>query len=207
MGPCYIVRRGSATNLLNLSPRAFAALFLLSPPASPAAPGQALPVTVGQEYSAAVAALQGKGVQYQVEAAGSGKKIAYGSGGESVTLEFTLWPKDPAAPASAWETAATEGKHLVLTRIRDVAPGSDARRASVRGLEKDGRHWAYLSPPADAARPAADRSKYPVAAFMQWTSPPATLLFEAARTPGTPPGNEMTELSIFLDNPHKPLRF
>jgi hypothetical protein len=162
---------------------------------------------VGQEYSAAVAALQAKGVAYQEEAAGSGKKIAYGSGGESVTLEFTLWPKDPAAPPSAWETAAAEGKHMVLTRIRDVAPGSDARRAWVRSLEKDGRHWAYLSQPADAARPAADRSKYPVSAFVQWTLPPATLLFEAARPSGTPPGNERTELSIFLDNPHKPRRF
>ena len=63
------------------------------------------------------------------------------------------------------------------------------------------------SPQADAARPAADRTKYPVAAVVQWTSPPATVLFEAARAPGSPPGNESTELSILLDNPHKPRRF
>ena len=122
-----------------------------------------------------------------------------------MSLEFTLWPKDPAAPASAWESASPEGKHLVLTQIRDVAPGSDARRAWVRGFEKGG-HWAYLTPEADAARPAADRTKYPVAAFVQWTSPPATVLFEAARPPGTPPGTEKTELSITLDNPHQPRR-
>ena len=44
MGPCYIVRRGSATDLRNLSPRAFAALLLLSPAAAPAALGQGFPV-------------------------------------------------------------------------------------------------------------------------------------------------------------------
>jgi hypothetical protein len=207
MGPCYIVRRGSVTDLRNLSPRAFAALLLLAAPASQAALGQTLPVTVGQDYATAAAALKARGIAFQEEAAGPGKKISYTAGGESVTIDFTLWPKDPAAPASAWETAASEGKHLVLTGIRDVAPGSDARRAWVRGLEKDGRHWAYLTPQADAARPSADRAKYPVAAVVQWTSPPATLLFEAARATGTPPGNEMTELSVSLDNPHKPRRF
>ena len=207
MGPCYIVRRGSATDLRNLSPRAFAALLLLSPAAAPAALGQGFPVTVGQPYAEAVAALKAKGIAFREEAAGSGKKVAYTDGSDSVTLEFGLWPRDPAAPASAWEAAGADGKHLVLTALRDVAPGSDQRRAWVRSLEKDGGHWAYLSPQAEAARPAAERTKYPVAAFVQWTSPRATVLFEAARAPGTPPGTEMTELSILLDNPHKPRRF
>lgn len=151
--------------------------------------------------------MKAKGIEFQDEAAGSGRKIVYSSAGESVTLDFTMWPKDAAAPASAWQTPGNEGKHLVLTHILDVAPGSDARRAWVRSLEKDGRRWAYLSPQADAARPSADRSKYPVAAYLQWTSPPATFLFEAARATGTAPGAEMTALDVTLDNPHTPRSF
>ncbi len=207
MGPCYIVRRVSARNLQNLLPRAFAVSLLLALAGADAAQAQNLPVTIGQPYEAAVAALKSKGIAYKEEASGSDKKIGYSSVPESVTLEFALWPKDPAAPPSAWESPDPQGKHLVLTRILDAAPGSDARRSWVRSLETDGQHWAYLSPSADAARPAADRSKYPVAAVLQWTNPPATLLFEAARAAGTPPGTEMTALDITLENPHKPRRF
>jgi len=175
-----------------------------------AAPGQNLPVMVGQPYDAALAALKAKAVAYQEEPADTGKKIVYRADAESVTLDFSMWPKDPKAPASAWAPGQT-GKQLVLTRILDVAPGSDARRAWVRTFEKEGHRWGYLSEKAQAERTAADREKYPVAAVLQWPgtadSTPVTLLFEAARAAGTPPGNETTALSITLDNPHKPRRF
>lgn len=166
---------------------------------------------VGQEYGTAVAALKGKGIAFREEAAGAGKKITYGGAGESVTLEFAMWPRDPEAPASAFRAESAAEKHLVLTHILDVAPGSEPRRSWVRTFEKDGRHWAYLSEKALAERPAAERAKYPVAAFLQWprssSSAPVTFLFQAARAAGAPPGSETTALDVFLDNPHQPRRF
>lgn len=166
---------------------------------------------VGQDYDAAVAALKGKGIAFQEEAAGAGKKIKFGGAGESVTLEFTMWPKDPNAPPSVWREPGASDKHLVLTHVLDVAPGSEPRRAWARAFEKEGRHWAYLSEKALAERPAEQRGKYPVAAYLQWAgsagSAPVTFLFQAARRPGTPPGTETTALDIFLENPHRPRRF
>jgi len=209
-GPCYIVRRGKATHLQNLVPKAsIAALLTLS--ALSAAPGQNLPVMVGQPYDAAAAALKAKAIAFQEEPAGAGKRIVYKAGTETVTLDFSMWPKDPKAPASAWAPGQTAGKQLVLTQILDVSPGSDARRAWVRTFEKEGRRWGYMSAEGQAERAAADREKYPVAAVLQWPgtadSAPVTFLFEAARPAGAPPGNEATALSISLDNPHKPRRF
>ncbi len=167
---------------------------------------------VGQDYDTALAALKAKGIVFQEEAAGAGKKVSYGDAGESVALEFTPWPKDPDAPASAWEANGSAAKHLVLTHILDVAPGSDARRVWVRTFEKkDGKRWAYLPEKAAAERPAEDRAKYPVAAFLQWPpsagAAPVTFLFKAARAAGTPPGSEATALDILLENPHRPRRF
>lgn len=179
----------------------------MSLPGPSAARGQTLPVTIGEEYAAAAAALKAQGIEFQDTAAGSGRQIVYSSAGESVTLDFAMWPKDADAPASAWQRPGNEGKHLVLTHILDVAPGSDARRAWVRSFARDGRRWAYLSPQADAARPSADRAKYRIAAYLQWTSPPATFLFEAARAVGSAPGDEMTALDVTLDNPHSPRHF
>jgi len=176
-----------------------------------AASGQSLPVMVGQEHEQAVAALKARGIDFREEAAGAGKRITYGGAEESVTLDFTMWPKDSNAPASAWESADTSNKRLLLTHILDVAPGSDARRNWVRTFEKEGRHWAYLSEKAMAQRPAAERSRYPVVAFLQWPgssgSAPVTLLFQAARPAGSPPGKEATVLEVFLENPHKPHLF
>ena len=129
-----------------------------------------------------------------------------GGAGETVTLDFTLWPKAPDAPASAWDSASADGKQLTLTHILDVGPSSEARRVWVRTFEKDGRRWAYLSSAANADRSRVDREKYPVAAFLQWTAPPATFVFEAARAAGSPPGTEATALDVTLDNPHKPRR-
>jgi hypothetical protein len=197
----------SARDLQNLLRRAFGGLVLLCLGRAAVAQAQGLPVMVGQSYDTAVAALKSKGIAYKEAVGGTGKTLTYASGAESVTLDFTLWPKDLAAPASAWEAAGPEGKQLTLTHILDAAPGSDARRSWVRSFEKDDRHWAYLPATADAARPAAERSKYPVAALLQLAKPPATLLFEAARAAGTPPGTEMTALDITLENPHKPRRF
>ncbi len=205
-GPCYIVRRGEATDLRNLAPRAFAAVFLNTAALSAAA-AQNLPVMVGQDYESAVAALKGKGVAGKEEPAGPGKKISWTSGSESVTLEFSPWPSDLNAPVSAWEPGSAAPRKLTLTRILDTAPSSEARRAWVNSLAREGTGWAYLTPKAEAARTAADRAEYPVAASLSWQKPPAALLFEAARPAGTPPGGEMTKLEILLENPHRPRRF
>jgi len=176
-----------------------------------AASGQSLPVMVGQEHEQAVAALKARGIDFREEAAGAGKRITYGGAEESVTLEFTMWPGDPNAPASAWQSADASDRRLLLTHILDVAPGSDARRAWVRTFEKEGRHWAYLPEKAMAQRPAAERARYPVVALLQLPassgSAPVTFLFQAARPAGSPPGNETTALDVFLENPHKPRVF
>lgn len=198
------------TALQNLTARAFTAFLSLLAAVS-AAPAQNLPVQVGQEYDAAVAALKGKGIDFREDKAGDGRTLTYRNTAQSVTLDFSMWPKDPGAPASAWQAVGPSGKHLVLTHIQDVAPGSDARRAWVRTFEKDGKRWAYLPEKAAAARPAAEQKQYPVVAFLQWPresgSAPVTLLFQAARAPGTPPGAEATALEIFLENPYQPRRF
>lgn len=168
-------------------------------------------MAVGQEHEQAVAALKAKGIDFHEETAGTGKRITYGAAGESVTLDFTMWPGDSNAPASSWESADTSNKRLLLTHILDVAPGSEARRDWVRTFEKEGGHWAYLSEKAMAQRPAAQRARYPVVAFLQWPgssgSFPVTFLFQAARPAGTPPGKETTALEVFLENPHKPRLF
>jgi hypothetical protein len=158
---------------------------------------------VGQDYPSAVAALKAAGISGKEEAAGGGKTISWSKGDESVKLEFSLWPSDPDAPASAWEAGSTARRALTLTRIVDTAPSSQARRAWVNTFAGDGAGWAYLSPQADAARAAADRTKYPVAASLVRRKPPASLLFEAARPAGTPPGSEPTRLDIQLRNPHQ----
>ena len=159
---------------------------------------------VGQDYATAVADLKAQGITGREEPAGDGKKISWTSGGRSVTLEFSPWPSDPNAPASAWEAGSAAPRKLTLVRIVDTAPSSEARRAWVNSLAKDGGSWAYLA--ADANRDAADRTKYPVAASLVWKSPPARLLFEAARPAGTPPGTEATKLDIRLVSPHQPPR-
>jgi hypothetical protein len=202
---CYIVRRGEPTDFQNLALRVSVAFLWLAAPA--AATAQNLPVMVGQDYEAAVAALKAGGIATQETSSGTGRTVTYTGGGESVKLQFAMWPKDPGAPASAWEAGSAAEKKLVLTRIEDVAPSSEPRRAWVNSLTREGNGWAYLSPKADASRPAGDRAKYPVAASLQWRNPPATLLFQAARAAGTPPGSEMTALEITLENPHKPRRF
>jgi hypothetical protein len=205
-GPCYIVRRGEATDLRNLAPGAFAAIFLNAAALSAAA-AQSLPVMVGQDYESAVAALKAGSIAGKEEPAGAGRKIFWTSGSQSVTLEFSPWPSDPNAPASAWASGSTAARTLTLTRIVDTAPSSEARRAWVNSLAREGKGWAYLAPEAEAARTAADRAKYPVAASLTWQKPPAALLFQAARPAGTPPGSEPTQLDILLENPHGPRRF
>ncbi|MGH9368200.1 MAG: hypothetical protein ACRD3M_11060 [Thermoanaerobaculia bacterium] len=162
---------------------------------------------MGQDHESAVAALRGRGIAFREENAGGGRKIAWTEGSRSVTLEFAMWPKDPKAPASAWEAGSAAEKRLTLTRILDAAPSSEARRSWVNSLAREGGGWAYLAAAADAARSEGDRAKYPVAARLEWRNPPATLLFQAARPPGTPPGSEPTQLDILLENPHRPRRF
>jgi len=153
---------------------------------------------VGNEHDAAVAALKSKGIAFQETSSGDARKIAYTQGDESVTLDFAPWPKDPNTAAAAWDAAP---RRLTLVRIRDEAPSSEARRAWVNSLAKEGRGWAYLGAKEDGARAAADRQKYPVAAGLQWKSPPTNLVFQAARPAGTAPGHEATELVIELHSP------
>jgi hypothetical protein len=179
----------------------------LSVAAAVPAAAQNLPVMVGQERDVAVAALKARGIAFrEAETPGSGRRITYAQNGEDVTLEFAPWPADPNAPAAAFETSAA-GKRLTLVRILDLAPSSGARRAWVNGFAREGRGWSYLEGSADARRPAADRSKYPVAAALSWAKPPAAFLFQAARPAGSPPAEEATALEILLENPHKPRRF
>jgi hypothetical protein len=172
----------------NLAGRTILAVLAAAAVAS-AARGQNLPVTVGQEHDAAVSALRAKGIAFQETTAGDGRTATYKQGDESVTLDFAPWPKDGGSKA------------LTLTRIRDEAPSSSARRAWVNSLAREGRGWSYLTPEQDGARTAAVRGKYPVAAGLQWTAPPAHLLFQAARAAGSAPGTEATELVIELTKP------
>ena len=195
-------------SLGNLIRSALGAAVLLAGGAFAPASAQNLPVMVGDEYDAAVAALKQKGIAAQESASASGgKALQYEKSGERVTLEFGLWPSDPAAPASAWEPGSSAARRLTLTRITDAAASSPERRAWVNTLAREGKSWAYLGAAADLRRSSDDRSKYPVAAFLVWSKPPASLLFEAARAVGTPPGTEDTLLDIRLENPHKPRRF
>ena len=194
------------THVTNLIGKAVAATLVFA--GAMAAGAQTLPVMVGQDRDAAVAALKAKGISFQEDA---GKTISYQKAGESVTLDLAAWPKSPTAPAAAWDAGTSAERHLVVAHILDVAPGSDARRAWVRTFERDGKHWAYLSEKASSARPDSARSQYPVVALLQLPPPsggwPATLLFQAARPAGTPPAGETTALEIFLDNPHHPRQF
>ena len=172
------------------------------------AAAQNLPVMVGDDYDTAVAVLKQKGIPAQeTGAASGGKTLQYEKSGERVTLEFTMWPMDPAAPASAWEPGSSAARRLTLTHVADAAPSSPERRSWVNTLTREGKSWAYVGAAADLRRAAEDRAKYPVAAFLVWSKPPASLLFEAARAVGTPPGTEDTLLDIRLENPHKPRRF
>ena len=172
------------------------------------ADGQNLPVMVGQDHESAVATLKARGISYKEEAlASSGRRITYAKDGESVTLEFASWPADPNGPPAAFEPSSSSPKRLTLTRIVDLAPSSGTRRAWVNGLARDGHGWSYLSGAAETSRPASERAQYPVAAGLQWTKPPASFLFQAARAAGTPPGSEATSLEIVLENPHRPRRF
>jgi hypothetical protein len=189
----------------NLLARTFLAAFGTAA-LSLAASAQNLPVELGQAHETAVAALKQKGIAFDESASGENRTIRYSQGGESVVLEFAPWPKDPKAPASAWEKGSSAPKQLTLTRIQDAAPSSEARRAWVNKLAREGQGWAYLGPAENRARSVEDRTKYPVAAGLQWRTPPARLLFQAARPAGTPPGTEMTELVIEMTNPHQPRR-
>ena len=189
--------------------RLFAASLLfaaLSAAAAASASAQNLPVMVGQDHATAVATLKARGIAFRDEEAGSGRRIAYEKAGENVTLDFAPWPADASGPAASFEPSAP-GKRMTLVRILDLAPSSGARRAWVNGFARDGRVWSYLEGKAEAARPAADRSRYPVAAALSWAKPPASFLFQAARRAGSPPGEEATALEIVLENPHKPRRF
>src|SRR5262245_17230145 len=147
----------------------------------PTAAAQNLPVEVGQDHETAVAALKKKGIAFDESAAGEDRTIRYSQGSESVVLDFAPWPKDPKAPASAWEKGSAAPKQLTLTRIRDTAPSSEGRRAWVNTLAREGHGWAYLGPQENRARSAEDRTKYPVAAGLEWKTPPTRLLFQAAR--------------------------
>lgn len=191
-----------ATHTRNLAGRALAAALAAAAFAF-AAPAQNLPVSVGQDHDTAVAALKAKGIAFQEAPSGEGRRITYSAGNENVALEFSPWPKDANAPASAWDPGSTAPKQLTLTRIEDTAPSSEARRAWVNSLAKEGHGWAYLPAAEDGARPAADRSKYPVAAGLTWRTPPAKLVFQAARPMGAPPGAEATELVIELTRPRR----
>jgi hypothetical protein len=172
----------------------------------PAAPAQSLPVEVGQDHETAVAALKKKGIAFAESAAGENRTIRYSEGSESVVLDFTPWPKDPKAPASAWEKGSSAPKQMTLTRIQDSAPSSEARRAWVNTFAREGQGWAYLGSQENRARSVEDQTKFPVAAGLEWKTPAARLLFQAARPAGTPPGNEATVLVIDLINPHLPRR-
>ena len=195
-------------SLGNLVRSALGAAALLAAGGRTPASAQNLPVMVGDTYDAAAAALKQNGIASQESAADAGgKTIRYEKAGERVTLEFTMWPSDPAAPAAAWEAGSSAARRLTLTHVVDAAPSSPERRAWVNTLTREGKGWAYLGAAADMRRPADERSKYPVAAFLVWNKPPASLLFQAARAAGTPPGTEDTLLDIRLDNPHKPRRF
>jgi hypothetical protein len=199
------VKRKSLGNLVRSA--LGAAALLVAGGLAPAS-AQNLPVMVGDTYDAAVAALKQKGIAFQESAADSGgKTIGYATTGEHVTLDFTMWPSDPAAPASSWEAGSSAARRLTLTHVTDAAPSSPERRAWVNTLTREGKSWAYLGAAADVRRPSDERSKYPVAAFLVWNKPPASLLFQAARAAGTPPGSEDTLLDIRLENPHKPRRF
>ena len=192
-----------------LSPRLLFAAVLATPLGiGGSAAAQNLPVMVGEDHDTAVAALKARGIAYREEAAsGDVRRVVFSKDAENVTLEFAPWPADADAPAAAYEATSKAAKRLTLTRIVDLAPSSGARRAWVNGFARDGHGWAYLSETADANRSAADRSRYPVAAYLQWTKPPATFVFQAARPRGAPPGDEGTSLEIVLENPHKPRRF
>ena len=195
-------------SLGNLVRGALGAAALLAAAGPAPAAAQNLPVMVGDTYDAAAAALKQKGIAYQESAAeAGGKAISYAAAGEKVALDFAMWPSDPAAPASAWEPGSPAARRLTLTHISDAAPSSPERRAWVNTLTREGKSWAYMGAAADMRRPADDRSKYPVAAFLLWNKPPVSLLFQAARAAGTPPGSEDTLLDIRLENPHKPRRF
>ena len=192
-----------------LSPRLlFAAALGIALGCGGSAAAQNLPVMVGEDHDTAVAALKARGIPYREEApSGDARRIVFSKDGENVTLEFAPWPADADAPEAAYEASSKAAKRLTLTRVVDVAPSSGTRRAWVNGFARDGHGWAYLSGAADTSRSAADRSRYPVAAYLQWTKPAATFLFQAARPPGTSPGDEATSLEIVLENPHKPRRF
>ncbi len=192
-----------ATHTQNLVVRVLAAA-LCAGAISRAAAAQNLHVTVGQNLKTVLATLAARGIAYQQSAAGEDRSVAYSQGTESIQLGFSPWPTDPAAPASAWEPGSKAPKELTLVRIRDSAPSSEPRRAWVNSLAREGRGWAYLKPEEDAARPAPDRTKYPVAAGLEWGKPPAKLVFQAARAAGTPPSDEPTELVIELLRPHRP---
>jgi hypothetical protein len=195
-------------SLGNVARSAFGAAVLLAGGAVAPAFAQNLPVMVGDDYDTVAAVLKQKGIVPQESAAADGgKTLQYEKAGERVTLEFAMWPSDPAAPAAAWEPGSSAARKLTLTHVADTAPSSPERRSWVNSFTREGKSWAYLGAAADLKRPAEDRSKYPVAAFLAWSKPPASLLFEAARAAGTPPGTEDTLLDIRLENPHKPRRF
>ncbi len=183
---------------------------------------QTLPIMVGDRYEAVLSALKAKSIAYDQEpksASGvlSQGKVTYRDREEAVTLEFSLWPDNPNAPPAAYSAGSRDLKHLVLTHIRSVAPGSEARRNRVRAYEGGGQHWAYMTPQASNSRPQEDRARYPVAAFLQLLRekpnskagrvPSVTFLFQAARPVGSRPGNETTVLDIYLENPYRPRRF
>lgn len=167
------------------------------------AAAQNLNVTVGQNLKTVLATLEARGIHSQQTAAGDDRTVTYTEGAESIVLDFSPCPTDPGASASDRAPGSKAKKELTLVRIRDSAPSSEARRAWVNSLARDGRNWAYLKPEEDAARPASDRTKYPVAAGLEWQKPPAKLRFQAARAAGTPPGDEPTELVIELLRPHR----
>ena len=66
---------------------------------------------VGQDYPSALAARKAAGISGREEPAGDGKTISWSKGDEDVKLEFSLWPSDPNAPASAWEQGSTAKRH------------------------------------------------------------------------------------------------
>lgn len=204
---------------ISKGPLAFAVLL----GAASALSAQTLPITVGDRYEAVISALKAKSIAFEKEPKSptgplSQAKVTYSNREESVTLEFSLWPDDRNAPPAAYSAGSPDSKHLVLTHLRSVAPGSEARRNLVRAYERDGQHWAYMTSQASNARPPEDRARYTVAAYLQlWREnpnrkaggrvPSVTFLFQAARPVGSPPGNEPTVLDIHLENPYKPRRF
>ena len=162
------------------------------------------PAMVGDTFESALAALKARGVAYREQPAGAdgGRRVEYSDGAEKVSLEFS--PRESGGKRS-----------LVLTHIRSVAPGSDARRDRVRTFEKEGQHWAYETARGAALRSASERSRYPVSAYLQWwtrtaaggRAPSVTFLFQAARPVGSKPAGEETVLDVFLEDPRQPRRF